>query len=220
MRAIVALGLLRCAGPLLAAAWFCTAVAQGTDDRIQSSASPPVAAPAAVGNPSTPETRRLPAAQQARLRADAINRLLSDGKKIEALLEAQMAIARYPRDAQLRFLHALALAQNRRDTEAEAAFEALTRDFPELAEPHNNLAALYAARGDLDRAQASLQRALQARPDYSLANENLGDVYLRMAIRAYQRASDAKPPAPDASRKLRLARDLVAKIAPGGAARP
>ena len=39
-------------------------------------------------------------------------------------------------------------------------FEQLTEDFPELPEPYNNLAVLYAADGQLDRARAALELAL------------------------------------------------------------
>jgi hypothetical protein len=40
---------------------------------------------------------------------------------------------------------------------------ALNEDFPELAEPYNNLAVLYAAQGDLDKARASKRRRRAAK---------------------------------------------------------
>ncbi|SSZ76691.1 Predicted O-linked N-acetylglucosamine transferase, SPINDLY family [Bordetella pertussis] len=63
----------------------------------------------------------------------------------------------------------------------------MTTQFPELPEPWNNLAALYASRGELERAQDSLQMALRANPDYAAARANLGDIQLMMALRTYPR---------------------------------
>ncbi|MCZ7562170.1 MAG: hypothetical protein M5U30_20840 [Burkholderiaceae bacterium] len=85
-----------------------------------------------------------------------------------------------------------------------------------MPEPHNNLAALYAARGELDRARAALEEAVRALPTYSLANENLGDIHLRLAERAYQRAVRADAGNRAAREKLALARELTSKISPTG----
>ena len=90
------------------------------------------------------------------------------------------------------------------------------RTFPELPEPHNNLAVLYAARGDLDRARAALDEAVRALPSYALAHENLGDIHLRLAERAYERATRADSANRAARAKLVLARELIAKVSPAG----
>jgi len=47
---------------------------------------------------------------------------------------------------------------------------------PELPEPYNNLAVLYAARGDHDGARDALLRAISTHPSYATAHENLGDI--------------------------------------------
>jgi tetratricopeptide (TPR) repeat protein len=80
------------------------------------------------------------------------------------------------------------LARLNRDDDAIAQFLALTQAYPELPEPYNNLAALYAKHGRYDDARAALVTATQANPDYSLAYENLGDLYLRLASESYKRA--------------------------------
>ena len=72
----------------------------------------------------------------------------------------------------------------------------LTQAYPELAEPHNNLAALYAQAGRYDDALASLNRAILARPDYATALENLGDLHTALAKQAYDRATQAAPMSP------------------------
>jgi tetratricopeptide (TPR) repeat protein len=70
---------------------------------------------------------------------------------------------------------------------------ALTLSFPELPEPHNNLAALLARANRHDEALLSLQAAIQARPDYALALENMGDLYVALAARAYGQALNLNP---------------------------
>jgi tetratricopeptide (TPR) repeat protein len=79
---------------------------------------------------------------------------------------------------------------------ATATLLELTLTFPELAEPHNNLAALYAQAGRYDDALACLNRAILARPDYATALENLGDLHAALAKQAYDRAVKAAPDAP------------------------
>lgn len=77
----------------------------------------------------------------------------------------------------------------------------LTQAYPELAEPHNNLAALYARAGRYDDALSSLKRAILARPDYAIALENLGDLHAVLAQQAYERAAKAAPTSPRARSK-------------------
>jgi hypothetical protein len=40
----------------------------------------------------------------------------------------------------------------------------------------------------LDEAQTALEQALRLQPEHAQAQENLGDVLMRLALRAYQRA--------------------------------
>jgi Tfp pilus assembly protein PilF len=78
---------------------------------------------------------------------------------------------------------------------------------------------LRAAQGRLDEAREGLERALRADPSQREAQENLGDVHLRLAIRHWEAAAAAaaasgSQPAPEPSlaRKLRLARELGAPV--------
>jgi len=88
-------------------------------------------------------------------------------------------------------------------------FFSLTQDHPELAEPYNNLAVLYAARGDYEQARAALEMAIRANPDYAIAYENLGDVHTQLAIRAYEKATKLETSNRAVRTKLELARDLI-----------
>jgi tetratricopeptide (TPR) repeat protein len=105
-----------------------------------------------------------------------------------ALLDTEGALLLQPRDLPGRYLRAILLADLVKIKEAHKAFEELTQEFPELPEPHNNLAVQQASLGQLEPARLSLLRALAIFPDYVVAQENLGDVYIRMAQVAYQAA--------------------------------
>ncbi len=71
---------------------------------------------------------------------------------------------------------------------AISTFTKLTEDYPELPEPYNNLAVLYAGQGQYDKARMALEMAIRTNPSYSTAHENIGDVYARLASQAYNKA--------------------------------
>ena len=135
--------------------------------------------------------------------------LLKGGRTAEALAKAEQVLAARPRDAQMRFVRGVILSETGRKDEAQAVFLQLTREFPELPEPHNNLAVLYAAQNQLDKAREELEAALRSNPGYATAHENLGDVYVRMANDAYRRASELNPLNVGLDPKLRLSRELL-----------
>jgi tetratricopeptide (TPR) repeat protein len=117
-----------------------------------------------------------------------VNALLRQGKADEALAKADAYIAGKPRDPQMRFLRGVILTEQGKQAEATATFTQLTQDFPELPEPYNNLAALYAAQSQFDKARAALEMAIKLNPDYATAHENLGDIYARLAAQSYAKA--------------------------------
>lgn len=91
-------------------------------------------------------------------------------------------------DAQARFHKGLVLTEQGKTAEAIKVFSALTDDYPDLPEPYNNLAVLYAGQGQFDKAKLLLERAISTHPSYATAHENLGDIYAKMASQAYDRA--------------------------------
>ncbi|MET0544292.1 MAG: tetratricopeptide repeat protein [Variovorax sp.] len=117
-----------------------------------------------------------------------VNQLLRQGKPAEALAKADLYIAGKSRDPQMRFLRGVILTEQGRQADAIVAFTQLTQEFPELPEPYNNLAALYAAQSQFEKARAALEMAIRLNPDYATAHENLGDVYVRLAAQSYARA--------------------------------
>lgn len=154
---------------------------------------------------------RLPSDREIPTDLQQVQALQAAGKRADALKLADQVLAKNPRDAQMRFVRGVLLMELQKPEEAREVFQRLTEDFPELPEPYNNLAVLYANEGRLDNARAALEMALTAAPGYSTALENLGDVYLQMAADAYQRASKADPANRQADAKLVLARELITK---------
>lgn len=144
--------------------------------------------------------------------AEEIGALVRGGDLAGALARAETFLQKNPRDLQVRFLRGVILSDQGKRAEAVAAFEALTQDFPELPEPYNNLAVLYAAQGRLEQARALLQRAIDAQPNYVTAHENLGDLYVALASDAYQRALKLDPDNRAVAAKLALTRDIGAKL--------
>jgi tetratricopeptide (TPR) repeat protein len=110
----------------------------------------------------------------------------------------------------MRFLKGVIQTQAGSTAEAIATFQALTQDYPELPEPYNNLAALYASQNELDKARTALEMAVRMNPSYAIAHENLGDIYARMATQSYGRALQLEPGNPLLQPKINLLRELPA----------
>jgi Flp pilus assembly protein TadD len=140
-----------------------------------------------------------------------VQQLINSGRLPQALARTEEQLARNPRDAQMRFVRGVILTELKEREQAREVFRQLTEDFPELPEPYNNLAVIYASEGRLDNARAALEQALAAAPNYATAYENLGDIYLQMASDAYQRAAKLDPANRQATAKLNLSRELITK---------
>ena len=125
-----------------------------------------------------------------------VEQLMRQDQVGAALEKIQAHLAQRPRDPQMRFWLGVLLTRQGQRTQAMQVYAELTQDFPELAEPHNNLGVLQAANNEIDLAQRSFELALRADPQHALAHENLADVLLRRAQRHYQQAAQAPAPIP------------------------
>ncbi|WP_430434610.1 L,D-transpeptidase Cds6 family protein [Methyloversatilis sp.] len=127
----------------------------------------------------------------------------------QALEKIDIYLAQRPRDPQGRFFKGLILTELGKIPEATLVFQKLTEDYPELPEPYNNLAVLYAQQKQYDKAKTALEMAIRTHPSYAVAHENLGDIYARMATQAYDRALQLDSSNKAAQSKLNLIREMV-----------
>ena len=151
------------------------------------------------------------------------NKLFKQGLNTQAMDKVNAFLATKPKDAQARFLKGLILADQGNTAEAITVFSSLTQDYPELPEPYNNLAVLYAGQGQYEKAKEQLEMAIRTNPTYATAHENLGDIYAKMASQAYDRALQLEKSGPNSSAnantktKLALIRELFSKNPRNGA---
>lgn len=146
-------------------------------------------------------------------RAEAAN-LYRAGKIDAASAKINAFLAAQPKDPQGRFIKGLILTEQKKINDAIQVFTSLTEDFPELPEPYNNLAVLYASQGNYDKAKAALELAIHTHPSYATAHENLGDIYAQLARRAYDKALQLDKNNPAAQAKLAMVKDLFSAGAP------
>lgn len=145
-----------------------------------------------------------------------------------ALVKVNGVLAQTPKDAQGRFLKGLIFTEQKKIADAIQLFTGLTEDFPELPEPYNNLAVLYAGQGNYDKAKAALELAIHTHPTYGTAYENLGDIYAQLARRSYDKALQLDKTNATAQSKLAMVKDLfqppratlVAAATPAAPAKP
>lgn len=121
---------------------------------------------------------------------DQASQLVAERKEDQALVLIEQALAKTPEDPQWLYLKALSLLPSK-PAQAQDLLQDLVGKHPELPEPHNALAVLYASKADFALAQHHLQKALAQRPQYRQAFENLGDVHLAMAWQAYRAAQQS-----------------------------
>lgn len=115
--------------------------------------------------------------------------LAAEKRYSEAREALDPLLRREPGDPRARLLHGVLRAREGRVGEATGIFETLGRDFPDMSEPYNNLAVLHAREGRLDAARELLLATLERGPA-AVVYANLGDVYTKLARRAYERARE------------------------------
>ena len=121
---------------------------------------------------------------------DALS-LVAQERHAEAREAIRQMLERNPDAPGVRLLQGVLHAREGNLVEAVAVFEGLRDDHPTMFEARNNLAVLYAKLGRLEDARKALIAALELRPD-AVIYANLGDVYMKLAERAYQRAHELR----------------------------
>lgn len=150
-----------------------------------------------------------------------ISKQIKQGQYAQALEQVDKYLATKPKDAQGRFLKGIVLTEMNKPNEAIVVFTKLTEDYPELPEPYNNLAVIYAQQKQYDKAKQALEMAIRTHPSYATAHENLGDIYARLASQAYDKALQIDSSNSSAQKKLALIRDLMGSTGrPGKVSKP
>ncbi len=149
-----------------------------------------------------------------------INLKFRNGELAAALEQANRYLAGKPADARALFLKGLILGDLGKTNDAIEVFKNLTGNYPELPEPHNNLAVLYASQGRYELARNALEMALRTHPDYVTAHENLGDIYAKMAAIEYGKVVALDPGNPTAQTRLKLIQSMLGGQATRSATKP
>lgn len=140
--------------------------------------------------------------------ADQIQSLIARGELRQALSLTDKQLLRDDKSVTYRFLKGLILTRLDELDKARDVFVALTREHPDLPEPYNNLAVIYASQGDFEKAKDALMQAISTHPSYATAHENMGDIYAKMASKAYNQALQLDADNSSAKAKLALVNDL------------
>lgn len=97
--------------------------------------------------------------------------------------------------------------------QAIAIFKQLIKQYPQMPEPYNNLAVLYADSGQTSLAIETLQQVFSTSHSYSAAFNNLRNLYNEMASSAYREALDISNKKPNKSARYTLLNETVVKLA-------
>ena len=104
------------------------------------------------------------------------------GHYAQALKTLESLVKQEPNNYEAWFLFGVAQVHEQQDHQAIEAFKHVIELRPNLAEPHNNLAAVYNNLGDTQAAIRELETALKKRPNYAVAEENLADLHIKLAL--------------------------------------
>ena len=140
-----------------------------------------------------------------------------DQSKIAAQTQTADEAGELSEDIRAKFAQGVAYAQANQQSEAITVFTQIIDTHPTLPEPYNNLAVIYADQGNYAKAQKLLERVIKIRPDYATAQENLGDIYIKMAAEAYGKTLQLDGKNQRAQVKQQQASNLVASFAEPGA---
>lgn len=144
--------------------------------------------------------------------ARSVTELMNRGRYADALKLADEQLNANPKNVNLRFLRGVIFMETKKNGEAKKVFEQLIREYPELADPYNNLAVIYAGEGNLGRAEDLLQQALMNNAVSTTTYSNLGDIYAAKAADMYAKAAQLSPRNARLKEKASAARDLTVQI--------
>ena len=122
-----------------------------------------------------------------------IERLMNAGAYQDAMIALDKNIQGSPKSLNYKFLRTVILDKMGKKEQAASALEALIRDYPEVADPYNNLAVIRASQGNIAEAKRLLEKAIVINPNYATGRKNLADLYLLNALTLYREAQPKLP---------------------------
>lgn len=145
--------------------------------------------------PDQPESDKL--REKIRFNAELLAGELKQAKKLQSKGDLEGAFDRVndylvtnPKDPNGWLLYGISLINQNKLNEAADIFSKLIRLYPDSPEPYNNLAVVYARKGDNEKAVDVLLQAFETHPSYAQVQSNLKAVYAALATQAYNRALD------------------------------
>jgi tetratricopeptide (TPR) repeat protein len=138
-----------------------------------------------------------------------IQQLIKAKKWDEALKAIDVEAKKNPRNVQILFIKTRILIEQGQLESARKALNAFIEKYPEIPEPYNNLAALYARAGKLSLARDNLEMCIKLAPSNATCLQNLADIYTLTAASYYERAYQLNRKLTDADRKRKLAQAIT-----------
>ena len=131
-----------------------------------------------------------------------------------ALEQLKRAVKREANDYQAWFLLGVAYTRGQQFHQAMESFRRVIEINPQLAEPHYNLAVIYNELGDYRAAINELEISLIKKPGDVIAEENLADLYLKLALENYRSALNRAPNQALEERYMRLLKVRDPQVSP------
>ena len=141
-------------------------------------------------------------------------KLLKQEKFSDALVSIELYLTDHPNDPQMKFWRAFLLNKKGDTLQSLALYREITQQYPELAEPHNNLGMILAQLGELEEAKLEFEMALREQPDMALAMENLSQVYLLLTEQTLQKALELNPKSRTLAAKLETVQAFIKGLEP------
>jgi tetratricopeptide (TPR) repeat protein len=138
-----------------------------------------------------------------------ITKLIKEKKWNEALSAIDIEAKKNPRNIQILFIRTRILIEQGQLESARQALIAFIEKYPEIPEPYNNLAVLYASSGRLDLARDNLEMCIKISPNYAIGLQNLGDIYTLTAASYYDKAFKQNRRMTEADKKRKLAEAIT-----------
>jgi Flp pilus assembly protein TadD len=140
-----------------------------------------------------------------------IAKLIKDKQWNEALKAIDAEAKKSPRNVQILFVRTRILIEQGQLESARQALVAFIDKYPEIPEPYNNLAVLYARAGKLDLARDNLEMCIKLSPNYAIGLQNLGDIYTLIAASYYDKAFKQNRRMTEADKKRKLAEAITSQ---------